>query len=164
MNEDTTTRILPSRQCERLLALRHCCWSDLLLVLIHAESVLCGPCEGLKCGVSHSTPRQPPVPWGAAAWLNNPNALCPSETVWEKNQGYSEEHRLNSEAKQSKQILPWSRYSLNFLGQNFYQFQRQRIENWLNHKYKHKHKLKHLGSDIFLCCYVVLTAAEKSWK
>lgn len=168
----STTRILPSRQSESLLALGHYSWSDLIMVLSHSEAVLCGPCEGLKCRVSHTTPSQPPVLWGAEAWPTDPtdldcsapNTQCLSETVWETKQGCNEEHGLNTENKQSKQILPWGRYSLNCLGQNFYQFLWQRTENWLNQKYKHKHKHKHPGSVIFLCCYVVLTAAEMSWK
>lgn len=109
-----TIRILPSRQYENPLALGHCCWSDLLMVLIHNESVLCELCEGLKCRVSHTTPSQPPVPWEAAAWPTNPSELscnapsaqCPAETVWETQQWCSEEHRLKLRPSNPRKSCP----------------------------------------------------------
>lgn len=68
----------------------------------------------------------------------------------------------SSDAAMQPQAKPsflaiWAKLPLGagtpLIAQDFYHFQRQRTENWQNHKYKH------LGSFIFLCCYVVRTAA-----
>lgn len=63
----STIIILASRKHESLHASRHHYSNDLLMVLIHSESVLRGPCQGLKCGVSQTTPGQSPAPGAAGA-------------------------------------------------------------------------------------------------
>lgn len=68
----STIIILASRKHEHLPALRHRSSNGLLMALIHSESALSGPCQGLKHGVSHTTPSQSPAPWGAAAGPTSP--------------------------------------------------------------------------------------------
>lgn len=124
MNTSTIT-IFASRKHGSLHALRHLYSNDLLMVLIHTESILCGPFQGLKCGMSHTAPRQSPVPWGAAAGPASmakqglhPMSCTPAAT-W---RGASFQAQVKPSLLAIRAKLPLGKC----LVQDFYQFQKQK--------------------------------------
>lgn len=136
----STIIILALTKCVSLHALRHCYSNDAEMVLMHGGSDLCGSCHSTShvgCPTLLQSPMLPPVPIQHHS-IRDPS-LC---TV-----------RSPDSCSAIRAKLPLGAAILVAGVLDFWQFQRQRTQNWLNHW------CKHIGGFIHLFCCVSPFAA-----